>query len=262
MKSLKIASTMACICATAQIAFAQVDPAPSRSEIAVAVGVAQTNQFDATASPLQFGGHGLDFRSRYARTAGRWAFTAGFDGGLRSLTPDRSLTLGDERITQGEFRLDLQRALGASRTPAFSVGLALSTDVGVTAHHYDDPGQSVSNFVMGAITLGPSVGWRHAIGGGLARVNLSVPLVGIVDHPYTDVRAATSNFDMHVVNASTLRGLSADLSYSPAALRRFGIEYGYRLRLLNYADVQPLRSMSQSLTIGVVRRFGRGGDER
>src|SRR5256885_1844867 len=86
-----------------------------------------------------------------------------------------------------------------------------------------------------------------AIGGGLASFDMSVPAIGWVDHPYSDARTTRSRIDARFATASTLRGMDGAVTYSPAALQRFGLEYSYRVRVFHYADVQPLRSVTQSL---------------
>jgi hypothetical protein len=178
------------------------------------------------------------------------------------LSPDGSARNAAETADDGELRIGFQRGLGAGaiapQTASFSVGVDVATTVAVTTHHYDDPTNNVSDFYIGAVTLGPSATFRHAIGGGIAAFRLSVPAVGLVDHPYSDARTADARVDARFATANVLRGIETSVSYAPAATARFGIEYAYRLHMLDYADVQPLRSVSQSLSIGVVRRFGAG----
>jgi hypothetical protein len=259
MKSLAIGPLTACLCLAAfQVALAQQDPTrPVRSEFAVALGLAHADQFDATASPLRFDGQGLDVSAHYERTSAHYAFSVSLNGDRRDLSSATTVADIAERVTGGDFRLGLRRLVTQSADgTGLSIGADVTANVGVTEHQYDDPAHSILNFVIGSVTVGPAIAWTQAIAGGTGRVRLSVPLAGFVDHPYSRTRNDTAPFDPRFVNVSSMRGTSADISYSPASNRRFGIEYAYRLDTFAYSDVQPLRSLSQTVSIGAVMRFG------
>lgn len=259
MKPPTIGPMTACLSVAAfHIAFAQTDSlrAP-HNDLVLSLGATQIEQLDATASPLRFGGQGYDATARYTRSSGLYTLSASLDGGPSRLSPLASPTHITERVTAGELRIAIRRSLAES-TPAarLSVGADVATMLSVTTHHYDDPTASVSDFVIGSITIGPSVAWRQSIGAGTGTIQFGVPLVGFVDHPYSDTRTATTLIDARFATASTIRGVSASVSYAPALSRRVGVEYAYRLRTLQYADVQPLRSVSQAISVGLVTRLG------
>lgn len=253
----------ACLCVVAaQLAAAQVDTARSlRTELAVAVGFAHTDRLDATASPVRFGGQGYDVVAHYRRTRGNLVVASSIDFGTRDLVPPARSDGPDERLTSGNVHVSVlrqlgDRASGASSRSGIAVGVNVAATIDVTAHHYADPNASVSDFLIGAVTLGPAVSWERRVAGGTALVHVTAPLVGFVDHPYSDTRAAEARVNARFVTVREFRGLAGAIVYTPAVRRRVGIEYAYRFRLLGYADLQPIHSASQALSVGVVTRFG------
>ncbi len=242
-------------------ASAQIDTSRSpRHDFAISAGIARTDQLDATASPLAFGGQGSELLARYARRSDRTLFSIAAGGGMRGLSSTRTAVGAGERLTAGDIAIGLERVV--ARTPgvsSFSLGAELSGAVNWTAHRYQDPTQAVSNFIIGTVTLGPAATMQRAFGGGVARIGVSVPLVGVVDHPYSDSRGSNAAIQPRFATASSLRGGTLTLAYAPAATRRIGLEYAYRIRVLDYADLQPMRTASQSLLVGIVTRFGGAG---
>ena len=253
----------ACLCVVAaQLATAQVDSARSlRTEFAVAVGIAHTERLDATASPVRFGGQGFDAVAHYRRTRGTLLLTASIDVGTRDLVPQARSEGTGERLTSGDVHVSVLRQLGdrASRSSSRSgiaVGVDVAATIDVSAHHYADPNASISDFLIGAVTVGPAVSWERRVAGGTALVHVTAPVVGFVDHPYSDTRAAEARVTARFVTVREFRGLAGAIIYAPSVRRRVGIEYAYRFRLLGYADLQPVHSASQALSVGVVTRFG------
>jgi hypothetical protein len=256
----------ACLCVAALFSVrAQVEGAPRRNgELAVYAGIAQGEQLNATASPLTFRGRGFDGAVDYRRAlrGERFVFAISANGGMRSVTTidgsgSSAAAAGSERITDGRITASLLRRFGGDSTGrGFAAGVAVATDLAVTAHRYADPTRHVSDFLAGFAMIGPSVSWRQPIGGGAARAQISVPLVALADHPYSDLRSDYSPTSVRFAGPGTLRGLSGAVTYAPADRRRAGVVTAYRFSLLDYADVQPLRAVSQSLSVGVVVRFG------
>jgi hypothetical protein len=267
MSLFKTVPMTACLCiAAAHIAAAQSDTARAlRSELGVAIGVAHTERLDATASPLRFGGQGVDVVAHYRRTRGALSIIATLDGGTRDLAPHAPHEGTGERVTSGDLHVGVLRRLGdqangSTPRPGISIGVDLAASVDVTAHHYADPNASISNFLIGAMTLGPAASWERPVAGGTAFAQVTAPIVGFVDHPYSDTRATEPRVNARLVTVQKFRGLTGAIVYAPAAQRRVGVEYAYRFRFLGYADLQPVHSASQALSVGIVTRFGpRGG---
>ena len=253
----------ACLCVIALSTLrGQIDRAPWRSgELAIFAGIAQSEQLNATASPLTFRGRGYDAAADYRRAldGGRLVLAIAADGGVRQVATNDPAASATERVTQSTVTTTLLRRLTRdTSTRGFSAGLAMAVDFSLTAHHYTDPSRRVADFLAGFVTLGPAASWRERLGGGSALLQVTTPMAALVDHPYSDTRSGYSPTDIHLTGFRSLRGVSGALTYSPAEHRRVGVVYAYRFSLLDYADVQPLRSASQSLAIGIVTRFGGG----
>ncbi|HTE45969.1 MAG TPA: hypothetical protein VK636_12035 [Gemmatimonadaceae bacterium] len=259
MSTHKIALMTACLCAAAaQSLPAQLDTAHSRhSDLSVALGVAHTERLDATASPIRFGGQGVDFGAHYRRARGATLLLASLDGGTRDLVPHASTNgTAGEQLTSGVLHVAALRRLGAQAAGSgFAVGVDASASIDVTAHRYADANKSVSNFLIGALSLGPAVWWNHHLAGGGAHLELSAPLIALVDHPYSDTRIE-SRVNVRPVTARDFRGFTGAVVYTPAERRRIGVEYAYRFRVFGYSDIQPVHSASQALSVGIVTRFG------
>lgn len=267
--------TTACLClglcfVVAQLASAQVDTVRvRRHELVFVAGVSDGQRFDATASPLQFGGRGSSAIVAYAGTYGRTSVSASIDGAERHLAPITGVAstggaTASERLDEADAQATLSRRWESdARHGTFSVGANVTTSLAVTHHTYSDPSKTASDFALGLATLGPAVGWSQSIGHGAAQVDVSTPLIGVIDHPYSDIRTDDGSVrTIRVANVGAIRGLSGAVTYAVSARDRVGVLCTYRVRLLHFADVQPLRSVSQTLGIGIVTRWGQGAPRR
>ena len=201
-------------------------------------------------------GTGYQITTRYGRTAGRTLLSITFDHGRRRLTPG-PVSSAVESLTEDELRLSFRRA-AFTRQPAtgLALGVDATTSMGTTLHHYADPTQSVSDFAIGALTLGPSASWGQRVARGSLSTQFSIPLIGLVNHPYSDSRNVSSRVNPRFATFARLRGAAAGISYATDLSNKIGFEYAYRLRVLRYADVQPMRTLSQMFSVGLVTRLG------
>jgi hypothetical protein len=261
MTRVKTAPLTAFVCvAIASAAHGQSDTASARpAELALFAGVSQGARLETTASPRTFGGPGfaasLDFHRSFS--AQRWTFASSIGTDLRRFRPTVSGEGGDEQLVEGNLSTMLLRRIsgGGGAASNFSMGLATELGVTRTVHRYADPASHISDFMFTSATMGPAVAWTRSIRGGVANIELSSPLIGLVDHPYADYRGNT--FDrVRVATAAELRGFSGTLRYAPAERAGFGLIYAYHFDLTRYADIQPMRSASQSFSIGIRKRFG------
>ncbi len=251
----------ACLCATALLRLqaqggSQASP---KSELAVFAGIGESAQLNATASPLAFHGRGPDVAAEYWRTfrGGRLELSVAADGTARSVMAAETVSSTERLTTGGVHSSVLRQFAHDSSRRILGVGVEAGADVAVTNHRYANPSQSTGDYLAAFATLGPVASWRERIGGAVAHVQLSTPLVALVDRPYSTLKRNDAPTSLRVAGVGSFRGVRGELSYAPAERRRIGIVYAYRFAVADYADVQPLRTASQSLTIGVVRRFGR-----
>jgi hypothetical protein len=258
---MTVPTTACLVFLAAQFASAQVDTLrPRRHELMLVAGVSDGQRLDATASPLQFGGLGSSAVVAYTSTYDRTAVGASIDGAQRHLSVINGAATASELLSETNAQATWTRRWESpARRGAFSVGADLTASLAVTHHTYTDPAKTASDFALGLVTLGPIVGWSQSIGRGAAQVDVATPLVGVIDHPYSDIRINDGSVrTVRVANVATIHGLSGALTYAVAARDRLSVLCTYRVRLLHVADVQPLRSVSQTFGVGIVTRWGEG----
>jgi hypothetical protein len=249
----------ALICGPPSAARAQTDSIARRSgELSVAIGVGQRRQRDVTASPLIFAGTGGDAAARIDQPVGqRLTVTAGLDATWQRMTT--ASTPARERIVDGNLHAALlQTVAGRERTATGAIALGVDAGVGIVSnvHRYATPTTPTGTFLLVAASVGPAVQWHALIARGAATVELHAPLVGLVDHPYSEAKAGYTPVAIHAVDARSFRALDALVRFAPEAARRMGITADYRASLLRFDDVQPLHAVSQAFSIGIATRFG------
>jgi hypothetical protein len=255
----KTSPMAACLCVLAlraSVAQTRPTPQPFSQSIAVTGGFTINDHLDASASPIPFSGTGLDSRFRYQRSFGRWSTIIDADGARRTYSSRADAgTSVHERAYDGSFTTSLLREIGAPG--AFSAGLALDVRGGLLTHYYADPNATSTSYVNGYATLGPAVRWQHAAFGGNGFLGLSVPLIGIAHHPYTDIRIDQAAPSFRTVTPANLRGYNFTAGFESSARRRLGFIGEFHANALDYADIQRARTVTTGLNLGVILRFGR-----
>jgi hypothetical protein len=246
-------TTCLCIAAHGNLR-GQTDSVHSGRDLSVFVGASEGERLDVTASPSRFGGHGVTGGGEYSSAlTDHVALALSFDGDVRSFTTGAASSLATERLSGGDVRGVLTRSLAHS---AFAFGISMTTSVAITMHQYADPTARAEDFLFGYSMLGPAATWGTPIAGGSALLQVTSPVAGLVDHPYSDSHGSYSLSGTRFATASTFRGVDGSATYTPDERRHVGFFYTYHFSLLRYADVQPLSSASQSLSIGVITRLG------
>ena len=222
----------------------------------IAAGIGQSDRVDFSVSPVQFGGRGLDVSGSLERAVGSFCVTASGRGGKKTLTAV-SGSSSVERLTEAEVAVSafhaLRPELEARRM--LSIGAELRGDLAVTNHAYGNSSdvQSVANFRVGTLTLGPAVRWRQQIGSGQAVAQIATPVFGVVDHPYVSGR---DDPRFQVVSLNALRGANGSLSYEFTPQKKMSVLATYRVSGMRFDDVRPVRSLTQTLTIGISTKLG------
>jgi hypothetical protein len=233
------------------------------TELRITAGVAMHDRRDLSASPMRFDGRGSDFDIEVTSRANRTRLDVTASGGVRALRASSTVSTATERVTQGDLSLSAlrtvaQRASGATMW----LGAALSGSAMLARHAYSDPSHRSSDFVFGLVAVGPAASARATVLGGALEAGLSVPLAGVVDHAYSVVNERDAGTNRRIASPARLRAATASMSFASPASHRVGVAYLYRLALLRYDDVQPIRAMTQSFSIGVVARLGSSGARR
>ena len=228
--------------------------------LTISIGVVQETRRDDTASPLMYSGTGGGTQIDYTwERAGRSAY-ASLSAGALTLTPSRSVSDPQPEETFSTYTMETGMRWrlpgGPGRTNELALGAAFGATATVTRHMYEDPDQSEQTFFLGDVTFGPTGRWRRRLGMGIVAATLTIPLLAWVQHPYADVRVANGLANLRYASPSQFRQAKGELSYIFRPEDRFGLTAAYRFGLLQIDDLQPLRSVSQSLSIAVVTRFG------
>lgn len=261
----------AVLAATARPAAGQSDSASRRTalpsgttELTINAGLSQRRQLDETASPLVFGGSGFDAAARLTRTIGSsFTLSAEIAGGLDRL--GSAETAAHERVVDGDASLSLDRRMfGSEQTArgAVSFGASLAADLTSNLHQYATAASPSAAFLMMSASIGPEAAWRARVGPGRAVVTLRAPVIALVDHPYSEDKAGYTPVSFQTATPTSLRRLDGVVKYTPDRLRRSGLTVDYRFSLLRYDDVQPLRSATQGLSLGIATWLGTPGRER
>ncbi len=244
--------------------YAQDQGGPIRQSLTVSAGVYQENRRDAADSPLAYSGSGPGGRIDYdwTRATRHWYVTLA--AGKSTLAPTTSL---QQDVPSQEAFSAYTIAAGTDwrlrgispRVGTLSVGVEFATNVTIAQHLYSGQDLSEQSFDMGTITLAPTVRWTKRFGFGDFGASLSVPLLAWVDHPYADVRFATQFSEIHFASLAQYRQASGALTYAFRPESKYGAIAAYRLSVFDLSDIEPVRRVSQSFSIGVVRRFENPG---
>jgi len=164
------ATTAAClllVCAP-RLAAQRTPASAASTELGVTGGVGQSMRRDLSASPLAFSGHGSDVAIALRRVTGPSAIELTLNGGLHSLRSSSSASRATERVGQGQLSVALLRTLGDHGECAcgIAIGAALSGNMMLTRHAYDDPTHRSADFLFGAVGVGPAASWRAPVAGG------------------------------------------------------------------------------------------------
>ncbi len=240
-------------------AFAQRDTLSStpRDRLSIVAGFADSQQRDASVSPLTYNGAGYSASAGYEHFSAHSNFTiVGMWDAQRFRPLDASVD-ASERVMQGSIRAAEMRTFGDERGWTVSAGASASAWAIDTDHQYSDPDASRAGFLATFAAVGPAVAVRRAIAGGAAQFALDAPLFGFSDRSYS-VAQDQSVFDLRRIGPRELGALNGVLTYAPPPLGSVGLVFSYRFSFLNYHDAQPLRTASQSFSVGFARYFGRG----
>jgi hypothetical protein len=233
----------------------------SSTEVGVSAGVGQSMRRDLSASPLDFAGHGGDIGATLRHVAGLSTIELTLNGGQRSLQSSSTASRATESVGQGQLSLALFRAVDGRSDCAcgVAIGAALSANMIATQHAYDDPTHRSSNFLFGSAGIGPAASWRVPVAGGFFDARLNVPLASVVGHSYSVINEHDAATNWRPAMPNALRSATTTLAFTSAAKGRVGFTWRYRAEALRYDDVQPVRALTHSLSVGIVTRFGATG---
>jgi hypothetical protein len=231
---------------------------PFNHALSVTSGVNFTDRLDATASPRPYAGVGTAAAVRYRFEPGKWSFTAEANGTRGTYQPRDNLT-GSEHAMAGGVAMTVEREAAVVGNTEVRVGLALDTRAELLEHRYADVASTLSSFVSGFATLGPTGTVRRNLGSGEVAATVVLPMVGLAHQPYANTRQEREPFTVRAIGLSALRGASFGARYESSKNARFGIVAEYHLRAFDYTGGWRMRSLTNSTAIGIVSRFGTKG---
>jgi hypothetical protein len=245
-------------------ASAQAGDATRGGTLTVTIGAIQEYRRDDADSPIAYAGTGPAARIEYERIRPERRDYFALSGGAATLTPVGTVSDVDIPPLQEGFdafdiragmqwrQRHLSRALGE-----LSLGVEFDAALTLVRHAYAGQGTSHQSFDLGIATVAPTARWSRRVGAGDLVATIGVPLIALLDHPYADVRYAAQVTHFRLASLSSLRQADGGVSYEIAAGRGAGIIAQYRLSVLALDDFEPIRRVSQSLSLGMIRRFGR-----
>jgi hypothetical protein len=222
----------------------------------------QDTRRDAADSPLAYAGNGTGARIDYDRVRDGSRLHVSLTAGGSTLTPSGSVPLPDIPLEEAFSLYALEAGMewrlrgAAARSSDFALGVEFGSTITLARHLYAGQDMAQQNFDLGVATLGPTARWTRRVGAGQVAASLAVPLLAWVDHPYADVRFATQLMHVHFAPLSQFRQANGELSYAFRPESRTGITASYRIGMLELDGLEPVRRVSQSFSVGVVRRFG------
>jgi len=228
------------------------------AELRVSAGARWNGQVDESISSRHFIGTGFGAAAEVRWSARGTSFDASLTGGSAAIDPTNGAAGSRERVSSGDLRLAALRRVGGDATSAdgFVAGVGIRAMTSFTSHDISAPQPISSQYLLGALSLGPRVGWRRQIVGGRLDALVGTDLVSLVDRPFGRIDGGRPPFAFSVASLSTLRTGNATVSYSAATNKRMGVVTSYTLDMLDYRDVQPVRTVSQSLSVGARVRLG------
>lgn len=240
---------------TPAAAAAQADSVAPRHQLTAGVGVSQVTRRDDAASPNSYVGAGASVALGYERTSAYGVFRVTADVQRVRLSPARQVPgrSPEQLLGDGNLRIAIGKPVGASAAlgRGLDLGVAVAARVLVAQHHYSDPGQSTHEFGLALLSIAPMVVWRQSIGRGLLALRASVPLVTILERPYADLSLGRHELRLEFVPLARVRQLDGEISYFRHIRPRMAIHGAYQLDVLRLRDLQPLRSASQVLRLGI-----------
>jgi hypothetical protein len=254
MSIAKVVSFGIAILATAGIVPCEVRAqgpfAPSAGwSLAVAGGAVHAARRDETISPLRFIGSGPAGALDLTRVSEQGRLEFALAGNSANLTSEA--TASDERVWNGTFSVRALRSSGTLHGVRLSAGIDARVSYDDTFHRFYLSGVASTAYRLAMVTAGPALIVEKGTAWGSFLIRASVPVAGVVDHPYSDVKTSYAPLRASFVSLSRLRQTNADLSYTSANHQRVHVLVLARTNVLSFRDEQSVHAISNSLMLGL-----------
>jgi hypothetical protein len=244
-----------CALACAGLCEAQSSTVTPRHELSIGGGVSRGDRFDEVVSPSRFSGVSVNGRIAYDGVVKGARLRADLRGGSGMFSAPATQR-SDERVSDGDLHLSLFPGTGARAFGGrVSLGLDVETAASLIAHQYSDPNAKRESYVFGTLTVGPSLLLERPVGEGSVSAQLSVPVAGIVEQPYSALRGTRSPLDFHGATIASLRSASGLFAYKSPQRGGMSMIYQYGFSMLHYENALPVRGLTHAMTIGVAHSW-------
>jgi hypothetical protein len=220
--------------------------AQSRSSLGVTFAAEHDAQRNPGASPYAYSGSGMGGELRYTR----WNAGTAFDVrlGASSATLRSAITGGGkpiEELTSATISAGYARPVGDTTARLqWQIGARLSARFTATRHLYASPFTYSDDFGFYGIGVGPELHASIPVRRSRLTNRLSVPLVTLIDYPYSNLKASKGDLSFAFPPKAVL--LENELSYRVGSIRKRGIAWRYQLSFLRY-DLGDPRLFAQQL---------------
>lgn len=216
----------------------------------IAAGELNVTRRDETASPLRFGGDGFLGSAAIERTSQRYRFQATVFGASTQL--HTSATVSKEQYSVGELDLALVRSVHAGNGVRLNAGLTVNTSYEDAFHRFDVEGVPSTTYRLAMVTAEPVFGVEISRRIATLHVQGSVPLFGLVDHPFSDVKNGNAPIDVKFRTLNTLRAVNSLVSVTTNNAQPIHLRAAFRASALSFLDDQPVHAVRNSLMLGIV----------
>lgn len=238
--------------------------AQPRHAVLLQMGLAHALNRDGSISPLAYGGVGLSVGVGYERASRLRRIEIAVRGALPTLTSDKSQGGAPRQdVLQVELLFGMGWRVRSDTTlPQLFLGPRLSLNTVFRNHVYPTVlGGDDSGYLFMNLALGPEIAGESRIGAnGRFRYALAVPLIALVEHPYSDIRLLVrEGLNPRVATVTTFNDAELTLGYDRPFARRAAWLARWRMRFTRYDGHDSYRAMATVLDFGIaIGRMGQG----
>lgn len=233
------------------------EPAGHTRRLEVSVGLSSVAVLDQVASPLPYGGAEPMLQLGYAALGARSRFGLRVGAATATLTSDQmQRDLPHEQEVRGWIEGEYLRRLGGGgdRTQ-WLVGGMLAVRGSERNHYYAGPLGAVQDYGFATAELAPVVAAERRLASGAAlSARLGVTVLGVVARPYSNLSGP--GLPLRVVAPDRLQAIDLLARYTRPIGTGAALLWDYRLVVERFADAEPYRAATQSLSLSISLRVG------
>lgn len=229
--------------------------APVSSSVVLTMGSEHVTQRNFAVSPLRYSGAGATAALRVRRVGHRYALLTDISAGALSLGSPRVASVA--RVSYADFGVSLNRAMLSRRALRIDGGIAAGAHVTLTKHEFAIQSVSPTRTRIAAMSLGPRIGVQRIERWGTVHGAVALPAIALIDRPYAASKNAYAGFSPRFVSARQAQTFVGDASFTTSGRARMGMQIGVRSRFFAHDDGQPVRTIANTYSAGLVIRSRR-----